>query len=67
MRYPSYMKFSDEALDAYITVLEEEQSRADDGWWSEDLEGALEERAIRAECASDSRVAQALGRDWRKE
>lgn len=56
----NYTKLSDIALDDYITVLENQCT--DDGDEPEELAGALDERQIRAECARDSRVAQALGR-----
>lgn len=43
-----------------FAVLENECT--DDGYEPDDLAGALDERQIRAECARDPRVAQALGR-----
>ncbi len=57
----TYLDMDDAALDNYIANLE--QQITGDGYEPDELQGALEERQIRAECASDSRVAQALGRD----
>jgi len=56
----NYTQLNDRDLDRFITRLENECTS--DGYEPEELAGALEERQIRAECASDLRVAQALGR-----
>lgn len=55
----NYHRLSDADLDRYIADLESQVD--EDGYEPEELSGALEERHLRDECASDHRVAQAFG------